>query len=433
MQQHKLITSDRWRVHFIAQNSMISAMLAGLMACGGGGDNLAPVPVPAPPTETCSSWPTLYQPEYRGQSALQSVVRLSDCSVIVAGYEGSTAQSQAEGNSNAFVERLTLDTQGAVQRVWRYVLDTTGTDQINQLLLDNNQILFVGASSGALPGQVNQGKQDVLIGRLSVDGSLIGVSQLGTERPNVPVKLFKLAPEQYLLVGYDDYFIPTNYLEAKENPWLARLDEHSQGQFQVQWWQTDDTPQGDFYTSAAMDSDLYVGYQSDMGESRGAWLKKLTTNGDPYWSVSLSNSPIDTIAGTQVVNEEVWLMGTSYLALDQNYQGRGDLFLAKMSPTSGDLISVEMFGSAALDWARLLIPYQGKWLVLAETGLDEALTEWEVSLYQHDGQFWQSESLQIGKKTLVSSADVVAEQLLTVGYWVDEQGRAKAYMAGFSL
>lgn len=122
---------------------------------------------------------------------------------------GSAAQTQAEGNSSAFVERLTLDTQGAVQRVWRYVLDTTGTDQINQLLLDNNQILFVGASTGALPGQVNQGKQDVLIGRLSVDGSLIGVSQLGTERPNVPVKLFKLAPEQYLLVGYDDYLIPT--------------------------------------------------------------------------------------------------------------------------------------------------------------------------------------------------------------------------------
>lgn len=88
MQQQKLITSDRWRIRFIAQNSIISAMLAGLMACGGGGDNLAPVPAPAPPTETCSSWPILYQPEYRGQSALQSVVRVSDYSVIVAGYEG---------------------------------------------------------------------------------------------------------------------------------------------------------------------------------------------------------------------------------------------------------------------------------------------------------------------------------------------------------
>src|SRR5580692_1889095 len=71
-----------------------------------------------------------------------------------------------------------------------------------------------GGTSGAFPTFVNQGQFDLFLARLDPGGQVTSLLQAGNERPQHPVRL-GLAPGGAVLVaGWDDTYIPTNYVAA---------------------------------------------------------------------------------------------------------------------------------------------------------------------------------------------------------------------------
>ncbi|GEM_PF-3116043 len=300
-------------------------VLAGslfLGACGGDNGHSASV------NPDCGAWPTLYQlPEADTHSNIKSLRILDNCRILIAGYEGSSHPSEAEGNSRGFIRLLEVNDQGDIAESWTYWLDTSGVDAVTDLYTENESILFLGVTSGALAGQQNSGKKDVVVGRLTYSGEMILLSQLGNERPNIPLALLTTNHGSLILIGSDEPYIPTNYVERWEDPWMAGLNETAQG-FEVSWWQNADTEQQDIYTAAMLqDGYLLLGRYTFNGYTPGMSVEARDLSGSLIWQRSLSNSPYDTVAGFSTDSSgQVLAYGTTYLALGNDFPGGGDFF-----------------------------------------------------------------------------------------------------------
>ncbi len=407
-----------------------SALLIGAAlatACGGGGgggggnDGIV---------DGCGSWPELtVVGSGAGHSAISALVVLDDCNVVVAGYEGSTLAGQVDGDSHGFVRRLTLSRSGVETR-WEHLVDTAGSDAILTLERDGDQLLFTGFVSGTLAGQTSQGKKDIVIGSLGLDGRTNSLAQLGNARPNVPLRRLVLPSGEQLLVGNDEVHVPTNFVERWEDPWVAGITGQDSG-FVLDWIVNADTEVGDIYGAAlAYDYTALLGLNVGGGSNAGIHLQARTATGALYWSQQISPMPYDAISDMALdANGRLLVLGTTYLTLGESALGGGDYFLLQADPATGQLLRIDQFGSGRLDWARKLLVDGNRRIVLGDES--DGASPWSLAIrvLAADGSETGRLERTFGQSSQVQGAALARGGVFVTGNHQPASGPERGYLA----
>jgi len=402
----------------------VAIVALGIMGCGGGGGSS-----PDPGT-SCGSWPALIVPtDLVGNSMIRSVATLDACNLLISGYDRSNLASDVGGDTRGFIQQVSLDVNGNVGVGWRYWLDTSGSDQVRDAIIDDGKIRFLGETTGSIPGSVNAGKADVLLGNLDMGGTLLSLAQMGTDRPNIPLSLLPQGNGGFLLVGYDDVFVPTNYVEALEDPWVAELSETPDG-YLLNAWENANTAEGDFFTAAVSQGDAAIlAKNSNGGVNSGISVTKRSSAGAGLWTLMLTSSPYDVVADLHLVNDEKLLVfGTTYTALGGTQLGGGDYFLAEVNPLQGELISVVQFGSSGTDWAKRLLVSGQDVYILGEQA--QASGRWSAQVMKLSllGGPMSSQLFEPGTDSFASDADLIGSGVMMTGYYRDNTGVYRGFM-----
>jgi len=375
-----------------------------------------------PESTACTGWPqSVLLPNEMPSSVITTIAVLSPCNIIVGGYYNAlTPFVVPTGNADAFVMRLRLDENNNIHEDWRYVLSTAQTDIITHLELLDTEIRFLGWTNGVLPGQVSAGKSDIVIGSLSYNGSLQNISQLGDERPNQPLRLFATTPGHYLMVGNDDIYIPTNFVEALEESWVASISEQA-GQYSLDWLLRTGNDGADFYLAAirfSESSDLFLAKLSSTGVNQGLTIESFDSSGNPLGTAPLTPSPYDMVAAmAPLSNDTLLILGSTYLNLGGTSLGGADLFLVEMDKTNGTPGPAKQFGTGDIDWAAALVIHEDQMFVISEQSPDD-FTWWNMRLTRlslQTGEILAEHTLYEGVDGIIKTAAVIGNQLVIVG------------------
>jgi hypothetical protein len=339
------------RTHYLSPliASFLSIVL--LTGCGGSSSSVSD----KPPQQSCGSWPVQLQPlaASTGNSSFTQVIFKDSCTLWVAGYYGSSHYSDAQGNSTGFVAQLHLNSQNQVQTQWSYLLNTVGTDRIDVLQRQGSDLIFAGSSDDAINGAVNAGKADVVMGRLSQEGQLKTLSQFGSERPDRITAVLPLANQQWMLFGYTDVYVPTNYVAAWEDG-LQILVKEQQNQFSLSQLRLTNSQEPDRYLHALQDPanpDLFwVSRHQYSGTQQGILVEQLNSAGQLLWRTHLSGQGLDQVAALYLQDQQLVVAGSTYMQLGNQKFGDADVFVARLAPHSGDVLDLQQYGTAGTDW-----------------------------------------------------------------------------------
>ncbi|MEW6766387.1 MAG: hypothetical protein AB1344_11455 [Pseudomonadota bacterium] len=399
-----------------------------LAACGGGGADSA-----QPGSPACGSWPTsVMLPQDMPGSVIASVAIVDACHMLVAGHFGAANPFEPSGNTKGFVLRWRLDAHGQVHEDWRHVLDGAGTDAITSVEWVEGGIRFLGWSDGVEPGDVAYGQRDVLIGQLAADGASKRLSRVGNERPNRPLALLASEPGRAFLVGNDDVHVPTNYVEAWEEPWVAGLGLED-GQYRMDWLVPTGSEDPDTYFAAHVipgpSFAVALARGRFAGAERGLSVEARDAHGNPLWLTPLTQSPYDNIAGlVEEPSGGLLVFGSSYQDLGGGIAGGSDLFIAGLSMPDGALSWIRSFGSPETDWAAAVAP-SGDSLYAVSEVFGPGFSAWRVRLARvsFNGEVLSEQTLVESARGVVKAAAVTGTQLVVVGGIDDGAGSVRGW------
>jgi uncharacterized protein (TIGR03437 family) len=97
--------------------------------------------------------------------------------VYVVGGTGAALPGQPyAGSFDSYVRKY--DPNGNI--LWTNQFGSTGSDELNQAVLDSTGLYVVGRVVGALPGQTSSGAEDAFIRKYTFDGTVLWTRQFGT-------------------------------------------------------------------------------------------------------------------------------------------------------------------------------------------------------------------------------------------------------------
>lgn len=423
------------RCVFVRGSGVAGVFLWGaflLSGCGGGSGDSAP---PVPPVTGCSAWSGLLQLDVEvSHSVINAVAENGPCHYLIAGYERSTHTGEPQGDSRGFIRHFQVDPSGAVQWEWEYLLDTAGADAVLGFEVIAGEIRFWGTTDATIDGQVSRGKKDLVLGVIGLDGQRVKLSQLGNEKPNVPVKLVTTGAGDLYLVGNDEVYVPTNYVETWEDPWLASVIEYPTS-FVLDWIANRDTETTDFHTDAVPygESIILAGYAAS-GADRGISLQRQLPSGEVIWSLRLSDSPYDTISALawDSDHDRLLVFGSTYLQLGAAAAGDADCFLASLDPEDGDVHWLRQFGTPALDWSRGLVATPDGIATVGDRMAADGTWTVDVRSLSPAGEHLDGSTLLLGRSTKAVSAAYAPQGLLVVGKYETDQGHSTGFLKLFA-
>jgi len=415
----------------VVRNS-IGGLVAALMlaGCGGGGGDAGE----RPDDSRCGHWPgEVMLAEDMRDSVIASVSVIDACNMLLAGYDRAANPFDPSGDSRGFVLRWRLDAQGRVHEDWRYVLDGAGTDAITSVAWGADGIRFLGWSDGDGPGDEVHGQRDALIGRLAADGRPQALSRVGNARPNRPLALFELEEGRALLLGNDDVYVPTNYVEAWEDPWIAGLSGES-GRYRMDWLLPVGSEEPDIWLAAERTSaspfSLALASNRFAGSRRGLSVEARDAYGQRLWLTQLTQAPYDNIAGLAMVPPAgLFAFGSSTQGLGGGISGGADLFIARMSAQDGRVEWLSTFGGPGTDWAAAFA-YGGDRMYAVSEVLDDALTTTQAHLTRLslDGRVLSTQTLIENRRCMIKSAALSGERLAVAGSIDTGDGRMRGWV-----
>jgi hypothetical protein len=283
----------------------------------------------------------------------------SDHLYVVGFEQGLTGVTNIEptGDSRGFLEKREPD--GTL--IWRRTFETAGTDTIENVVVDalHDRVLVVGRTSGAFTGFTNAGQFDLFIAALDPHGQVLDLLQVGTDRPQHPAVLTILTNGDVAVGGYDDIYIPSNYVAAWEDAFLVRFTVDSMNEIHLHsWWQSG-TESSDFITGVAPTSDgsddMFVAGMATGGSSRGLFAMRLQQGGRVVWRKNISPLTLDWLTGMALSpTGEPIVTGSTFLTLGAQSFGQQDAFVLKLAPETGEVIWALQAGSAASDWVTAI-------------------------------------------------------------------------------
>lgn len=395
-------------------------LLATLAGCGGGDGDSGPGPGPGEPppvTPACPDWPATHQLTETG-AMITDVLTVSPCGLLVSGFFGAANPFEPAGDTKGFVLRLTLGADGVVREDWRHLLDSNGTDVVSRIEPYGDGIRYLGWTDGAIAGLPAHGKSDVLIGRLDAAGQPQGLSRLGDERPNRPLRLIDLSGGTHALIGNDEVYVPTNYVEAWEDPWIAGVGS-SGGGYGLQWLRRANTAVGDRYFDVVglADGSLLLARGTDAGPSGGITLERGLPDGTQTWAMQLTQGRFDGVGALHLASPgKALVYGSTFQDLGGGVVGGADLFVVELDLASGASRLVAQLGTIETDWATAMVVTGGRMYLVSETvPADDGAWQARLSQVSSEGVELESSVLSDQPSGVAKAAAVVGSQLVVAG------------------
>ncbi len=349
--------------------------VAALAACGGGGDA---GPTPNPPAQPLAC---LDLPQITWHASAIAAADWNDVlvdrrnRVWLAGWaEGEVGRERLDPSGNSRAVVLQLDTDGRTLWDSRAEFDSPGTDVAEALALGTDGRLYVaGRTTGTLDGRANAGQFDAFIAW--ADGATPATTwqrlQTGTERPERPRRLAVADNGDLHLAGWDDEFVPTNFVVAWQDPIAFRFSRQGDGLTQA-WRHQGGSDVPDIADGLAVDGagNTYLGGSVQSGGQRGMFLRKLDASGRALWTARYTSLPVDHIAAVQLLPDgNLLVAGSVYGAFRGNTSfGEQDVFVARVAADDGRVLASWQYGGAGSEWLTdMKIDAQGRIMLLGET------------------------------------------------------------------
>ena len=356
---------------------LTAAALATLTACGGGGD--ADALPPAQPL-ACLDLPLITWHASATAAADWNDVAVDRRNRIwLAGWaEGEVGRERLDpsGNSRAVVRQL--DSDGRLLWDSRHEFDSPGTDVAEALALGaDGRVHVAGRTTATMDGRANAGQFDAFVAWADTASLALAPGtawqrlQTGTERPEHPRRLVVAANGDLHVAGWDDEFVPTNYVAAWQDPIALQFGRRGEG-FTQNWRYQGGSEVPDLADGLAVDAagNTYLGGAVQSGTQRGMFLRKLDADGRVLWTARYTSVAVDHIAAVQLLPDGSLLVaGTVYGSFRGHAAlGEQDVFVARVAADDGRVLASTQHGSAGAEWLTdMKIDARGRILLLGET------------------------------------------------------------------
>lgn len=313
-----------------------SLLLVALLvvACGGSASG----PQQHPPAEWAS-----YARATELDDEVLDLETLADGTIAAVGYERGIAGDRLDpsGNARAWIALLGKTGTVSVDRTF----DTLEADSFEALVEDDNRLLIAGRTMGAIPDGTNYGQYDFVVASLDrTSQELSTILQHGTARPEHPRRIAIDPLGGVVIAGCTDIYVPTNYVERWENPFVARLARDGS----MDWYQWRETDRPDrMYGLAADEDSFYLAGDGGLGSGNGAFVERRDAGGDVIWQRIISGAPIDSAASVAVSAGGVVLVaGTTSGVVGARSYGQQDGFVVALDRRDGTKLWAAQFGSS---------------------------------------------------------------------------------------
>lgn len=351
----------------------IALAAAALMtACGGGSS--------APPESTCLALPEGASVRADGGGSAWNDVLIDRAGRLwLAGHDGAASGVAVEPQGDTRAVLWRVDRSGATRWSSGDLLQTTGSDTVEALAEDAAGVVHaVGRTTGTFPGQTSAGKSDAFVtwGDATAAGGPWAVAQFGNERPQRPRRAMFRAGGALVVAGYDDEYVPTNYVESWTDPFatavVPRRGAGGAGEASIAWHHQFATAEPDLVEGLAVAADggaTFVAGQSS-GNDRGMFVRRLDAQGQAVWTARYGRGALDHIAAiVPRPDGTLWIAGSVHGAFhDARPVGQQDVFVARIDATNGRVLTAWQFGTGNADWlADLRVDGAGNLVLLGET------------------------------------------------------------------
>ncbi len=319
----------------------------------------------------CAPWPGGLMVGTARSDELLDVVIDGQGNIYLAGYEdGVTGVSNIEPSGNARGIILKYSPHGEL--LSREVIDTAGTDVVEALALapQSGELFIAGRTSGALPGFSNGGKFDLFVGWSQGEGLPPRLAQFGTERPQHPRRLEVAFPNELVIAGYDDIYVPTNYVESWENPLLIKYLRTGDDIAEL-WQRKVDTSYADRIggLAVAADGTSYIAGWNEAGAGQGMFVAAIDTQGSEVWNRQQTSIRYDYGAAVRIsADGNLLFAGSTFAKLGDSAFGQQDVVVRKLDAATGETIWTFQYGSVETDWVTdMALDQAGQIYLVGET------------------------------------------------------------------
>jgi hypothetical protein len=288
--------------------------------------------------------------------------------LLASGYEqGVVGVTNIDPDGDARAVVLKLGPSGTT--LWKAILDTAAADTAEDVAVDraSGDLIVVGRTSGAFPTFVNQGQFDLFLARLDPSGQVTSLLQAGNERPQHPVRL-SLAPGGGVLVaGWDDTYIPTNYVAANQDGFVAAFTTdpgagHAFTQTSMQYtFPQSMTGPFSLATGVAAEQDgsgaSYVTtlVASSRSPENGISVTKLDAQQTIVWNELISPDSFDAVTAVGLSpSGDLFATGGTLHTLGAQAFGQEDAYVMKIDKATGAPIWTSQAGGPDSDYPTAL-------------------------------------------------------------------------------
>jgi hypothetical protein len=364
---------NRLRHHLTSTRTALTlAALAMLTACGGGSG----MPDPGQPL-ACLALPAevTWHPDSATASEWNDVLVDWRHRIWLAGYErGRLGESTLDpaGDARGVLQLWSATGERLFDSGSR--LDSPGTDVAEALAVDDSgQVVVAGRTTGVLAGGINRGQFDQFVARL--DGTAPAAPwqlvQSGDERPQRPRRIRHLDAGTLVVAGLDDDYVPSNYVAEWSDTTASGIDIDAGGTLRSGWRHRSGSPEPDAGAALAVrQGEVFVGGGVQAGAQRGAFVRKLSRQGEVRWTARYTTGPTDQVAALVALPDGSVLMGGSVFGSFRGgaQQGQQDLFVARIRADDGAVLWHAQLGSAGSDWLTdAKVDAQGRIWLYGET------------------------------------------------------------------
>ena len=365
--------------------SMILAATS-LAACGSSGET-PPDPVDDPVTPKCVQIPKDWTDDgvqwgtANGDEALDIVISPHGYAYVGGYVDGTVGQATVDPSGDASGVLLTIGPdpdEPDMLTYWEKDFQTQSgrAESIEALTFhpDTGELYFVGRTTGKFSGYANAGKFDYFVGGPGSKSKFDVLYQGGWPSPQHPRQISFDANRDLIIGGYDDIYVPTNYVEAWEDPFVVKLQRGTNGSLSESWRYQANTAYTDLLGGLAVEQEgtspgIYVSGVNTSGVERGMFVKKLDADGNVLWTHRQSPIAYDMTQSVHLLPDGNLLTASSTFAMlgDAAY-GQQDVVVQKLDPETRQALWTFQYGSADTEWVTdMAVDSRGNIFVVGET------------------------------------------------------------------